>query len=34
MINEKIKKGIQQYSEELTAIRRKLHSEPELLWEV
>ncbi|NLY80114.1 MAG: amidohydrolase [Lysinibacillus sp.] len=33
MINEKIKKGIQQYSEELTAIRRKLHSEPELSWE-
>ena len=33
MINEKIKEGIQQYSDELTAIRRKLHSEPELSWE-
>ncbi|MFJ5717638.1 amidohydrolase [Neobacillus sp. NPDC093127] len=33
MINEKIKQAIQQYSEELTAIRRKLHSEPELSWE-
>ncbi len=33
MINEKIKAAIQKYSEELTAIRRKLHSEPELSWE-
>lgn len=33
MINETIKQGIQQYSDELTAIRRKLHSEPELSWE-
>lgn len=33
MINEKIKQGIQKYSDELTAIRRKLHSEPELSWE-
>lgn len=33
MINEKIKQAIQDYSEELTAIRRKLHSEPELSWE-
>ncbi|EKN65913.1 N-acyl-L-amino acid amidohydrolase [Neobacillus bataviensis LMG 21833] len=33
MINEKIKQAIEQYSEELTAIRRKLHSEPELSWE-
>lgn len=33
MINEKIKQAIQQYSEELTAIRRKLHCEPELSWE-
>ena len=33
MINEKIKEAIQKYSEELTAIRRKLHSEPELSWE-
>ncbi|WP_040207345.1 amidohydrolase [Neobacillus jeddahensis] len=33
MINEKIKQAVQQYSEELTEIRRKLHSEPELSWE-
>ncbi|CAM5223237.1 Amidohydrolase OS=Ureibacillus acetophenoni OX=614649 GN=SAMN05877842_1203 PE=4 SV=1 [Ureibacillus acetophenoni] len=33
MINEKIKEGIQEYSDELIAIRRKLHSEPELSWE-
>lgn len=33
MINNKIKEAIQQYSDELTAIRRKLHSEPELSWE-
>ncbi|MBC5638016.1 amidohydrolase [Ornithinibacillus sp. BX22] len=33
MINETIKKGILQYREELTALRRKLHSEPELSWE-
>ncbi|WP_160724989.1 M20 family metallopeptidase [Bacillus sp. USDA818B3_A] len=33
MINQKIKEAIQNYSEELTALRRKLHSEPELSWE-
>lgn len=33
MINETIKKDILQYKEELTALRRKLHSEPELSWE-
>ncbi|MBS3681904.1 amidohydrolase [Ornithinibacillus massiliensis] len=33
MINETIKKSILQYREELTALRRKLHSEPELSWE-
>jgi amidohydrolase len=33
MVNEKIKQAIGHYSEELTAIRRKLHSEPELSWE-
>jgi amidohydrolase len=33
MVNEKIKQAIGNYSEELTAIRRKLHSEPELSWE-
>ncbi|SOC44389.1 amidohydrolase [Ureibacillus acetophenoni] len=33
MINKTIKEGIQKYSDELTAIRRKLHSEPELSWE-
>lgn len=33
MIHSKIKEAIQSYSEELTDIRRKLHSEPELSWE-
>ncbi|MEN2465756.1 amidohydrolase [Ornithinibacillus sp. JPR2-1] len=33
MINETIKKGTLQYKEELTTLRRKLHSEPELSWE-
>jgi amidohydrolase len=33
MINEKIKQSIKKYEEELTVIRRKLHSEPELSWE-
>ncbi|WP_428910843.1 M20 family metallopeptidase [Niallia sp. Krafla_26] len=33
MIHEKIKEAIERYSEELTEIRRKLHSEPELSWE-
>ncbi|WP_047979695.1 amidohydrolase [Ornithinibacillus contaminans] len=33
MISQTIKQSILQYSDELTAIRRKLHSEPELSWE-
>ncbi|WP_121609976.1 amidohydrolase [Mesobacillus foraminis] len=33
MIHSKLKERIQEYSEELTEIRRKLHSEPELSWE-
>lgn len=33
MIHPQIKAAIQAYSEELTALRRKLHSEPELSWE-
>ena len=33
MINQTIKEAIQKYSNELTEIRRKLHSEPELSWE-
>lgn len=33
MINETIKNAIQENSEEMVAIRRKLHSEPELSWE-
>ncbi|MBT2656081.1 amidohydrolase [Bacillus sp. ISL-18] len=33
MMNEKIKELIKNDSEELTALRRKLHSEPELSWE-
>ncbi|MFZ0443104.1 MAG: M20 family metallopeptidase [Bacillus sp. (in: firmicutes)] len=33
MIYVKITEAIKQYREELTAIRRKLHSEPELSWE-
>ncbi|WP_425432880.1 M20 metallopeptidase family protein [Fredinandcohnia onubensis] len=33
LVNDQIKQAIADYSEELTAIRRKLHSEPELSWE-
>ncbi|WP_034300185.1 M20 family metallopeptidase [Bacillus cihuensis] len=33
MIHQKIKEAIQTYSEELTELRRKFHSEPELSWE-
>ena len=33
MINQTIKEAINKYSDELTEIRRKLHSEPELSWE-
>lgn len=33
MIHQKVKEVINQYSEELTALRRKLHSEPELSWQ-
>lgn len=33
MINQKIKDAITNYSDELTALRRKLHSEPELSFE-
>ncbi|MER2089530.1 MAG: amidohydrolase [Sporosarcina sp.] len=33
MINQKIKMAIANYSDELTALRRKLHSEPELSFE-
>lgn len=33
MIHQKIKEAIQTYREELTELRRKLHSEPEVSWE-
>lgn len=33
MINERLKEAIKSYNDELTEIRRKLHSEPELSWE-
>jgi amidohydrolase len=33
MIHTKIKEAIQTYQEELTTLRRQLHSEPELSWE-
>jgi amidohydrolase len=33
MIHAKIKEAIQTYSEELTQLRRTLHSEPEVSWE-
>ncbi|MGM0901076.1 MAG: M20 family metallopeptidase [Bacillota bacterium] len=33
MIHQRVKEAINQYSEELTALRRKLHSEPELSWQ-
>lgn len=33
MVNLKIKESIQKYSEELTALRRKFHCEPELSWQ-
>ncbi|MGV2939126.1 amidohydrolase [Mesobacillus sp. LC4] len=32
-INERLKEAIKSYNDELTEIRRKLHSEPELSWE-
>lgn len=33
MIHSKIKEAIQNYREELTELRRKLHGEPEVSWE-
>ncbi|HYK73630.1 MAG TPA: M20 family metallopeptidase [Pseudoneobacillus sp.] len=33
MIHSKLKAAIQIYSEELTELRRKLHSQPEIAWE-
>ncbi|MBY0098397.1 M20 family metallopeptidase [Mesobacillus maritimus] len=33
MIHQKVKEAINQYSEELTSLRRQLHSEPELSWQ-
>lgn len=33
MINDRVKEAIKNYRDELTEIRRKLHSEPELSWE-
>lgn len=33
MINQVLKTAVQKYSDELTALRRKLHNEPELSWE-
>lgn len=33
MINQKVKDSIKRNSDELTALRRKLHSQPELPWE-
>ena len=33
MINQKLKEALQEYKDELTDLRRKLHSEPELSWE-
>ncbi|MBT2692059.1 M20 family metallopeptidase [Bacillus sp. ISL-55] len=33
MINEKLKQAIKEYKDELTELRRKLHSEPEVSWE-
>jgi amidohydrolase len=33
MINNRVKEAIKSYSDELTEIRRNLHSEPELSWE-
>lgn len=33
MIHAKIKEAIQTYSDELTQLRRLLHSEPEVSWE-
>lgn len=33
MIHETLKQAIETYSDELTELRRKLHSEPELSWE-
>ncbi len=33
MINQKLKEAFQEYKEELTDLRRQLHSAPELSWE-
>ncbi|WP_226674678.1 M20 family metallopeptidase [Mesobacillus jeotgali] len=33
MINERLKEAITEYKDELTELRRKLHSEPEVSWE-
>lgn len=33
MINERLKEAFKEYKDELTELRRKLHSEPELSWE-
>lgn len=33
MINQKLKEAFIEYKDELTELRRKLHSEPELSWE-
>lgn len=33
MLHPKIKDSISQYKGELTELRRKLHSEPELSWQ-
>ncbi|WP_041965050.1 M20 family metallopeptidase [Mesobacillus selenatarsenatis] len=33
MINDRLKEAIKEYKDELTVLRRKLHSEPEVSWE-
>lgn len=33
MINDRLKETIKEYKDELTELRRKLHSEPEVSWE-
>jgi amidohydrolase len=33
MINEKLKEAFKEYKDELTELRRKLHTEPEVSWE-
>ncbi|MBT2682406.1 M20 family metallopeptidase [Bacillus sp. ISL-37] len=33
MINDRLKEAIKEYKDELTELRRKLHSEPEVSWE-